>query len=267
MFTIGDFSKLCFISARMLRHYDSIGLVKPIKVDSMNGYRYYDSSQLDDIHKIEKLKHYGFTLSEIRSLLPLSEKQLEIQIAKRYESMKQQIQQMEYILRQMEADLHKKQEEITMVQNNYDVIIMENPAQRVLGLKRTINITAEDIHRLLSDLKEEMKCKGLNQSGPIQLVYLANEFSHEHMEVEAQIQVSGSHEDIKVIPAHTCIATTHHGPMRNIHHAYEAICRWLDKHPNYQMSGSSIERYIQSEPMVSSEEELVTGVLFPVTKN
>ena len=44
MFTIGEFSKFCCISARMLRHYDRIGLLHPAATDEQNGYRYYDSS-------------------------------------------------------------------------------------------------------------------------------------------------------------------------------------------------------------------------------
>ena len=45
MFTIGEFSKLSRVSARMLRHYDRIGLLSPANVGEENGYRYYEASQ------------------------------------------------------------------------------------------------------------------------------------------------------------------------------------------------------------------------------
>ena len=45
MLKIGDFSKLSRISIRMLRYYDDCGLLKPEKVDSFTGYRYYKESQ------------------------------------------------------------------------------------------------------------------------------------------------------------------------------------------------------------------------------
>ena len=54
MFTIGEFSKLCCISARMLRHYDSIGLLHPAATGTDNGYRYYHASQAKTLHTIEK---------------------------------------------------------------------------------------------------------------------------------------------------------------------------------------------------------------------
>lgn len=41
MFTIGDFARLGRVSVRMLRHYDSIGLLRPAAVDPHTGYRSY----------------------------------------------------------------------------------------------------------------------------------------------------------------------------------------------------------------------------------
>jgi len=43
---IGEFSKLFRVSVRMLRHYDDIGLLKPVEIDHFTGYRYYEASQL-----------------------------------------------------------------------------------------------------------------------------------------------------------------------------------------------------------------------------
>jgi len=42
MYTIGEFSKLNRITAKTLRHYDRIGLLKAFYVDKWTGYRYYD---------------------------------------------------------------------------------------------------------------------------------------------------------------------------------------------------------------------------------
>ena len=41
MLKIGEFSKLSRVSVRMLRHYDEIGLLKPIEIDRFTDYRYY----------------------------------------------------------------------------------------------------------------------------------------------------------------------------------------------------------------------------------
>lgn len=45
-FKIGEFSKLCQVTVKTLRHYEEIGLMIPVEVDEWTGYRYYDISQL-----------------------------------------------------------------------------------------------------------------------------------------------------------------------------------------------------------------------------
>lgn len=59
MFKIGDFSKLSSISIRMLRHYDKVELLQPVKVDEQSGYRYYSASQLKESKSNSNVKRYG----------------------------------------------------------------------------------------------------------------------------------------------------------------------------------------------------------------
>ena len=46
MLTIGQMSKVCGVSVKTLRHYDKIGLLKPQRIDEINGYRYYEDPQI-----------------------------------------------------------------------------------------------------------------------------------------------------------------------------------------------------------------------------
>ena len=38
-FKIGEFSKLCQVTVKTLRHYEEIGLMIPVEVDEWTGYR------------------------------------------------------------------------------------------------------------------------------------------------------------------------------------------------------------------------------------
>ena len=58
MFEIGDFSKLSSISIRMLRHYDKVELLQPVKVDELSGYRFYSADQLKSKSN-SNIKSYG----------------------------------------------------------------------------------------------------------------------------------------------------------------------------------------------------------------
>lgn len=75
MYKIGELSKLCNISVKALRYYDSEGILCPEKIDAFTGYRYYSAAQLSDCYRILALKELGFSLDEIRAgqKLPIQE--------------------------------------------------------------------------------------------------------------------------------------------------------------------------------------------------
>lgn len=66
---ISDFAAKHGVTAKMLRHYDEIGLLKPVAIDPINGYRVYEEGQDKVIKWILILKALDFSLSEIKFLL------------------------------------------------------------------------------------------------------------------------------------------------------------------------------------------------------
>jgi DNA-binding transcriptional MerR regulator len=69
MFSIGEFARHGRVSVRMLRHYDTIGLLRPASVDPASGYRFYQASQLAELNRVIALKELGFTLQQVQSIL------------------------------------------------------------------------------------------------------------------------------------------------------------------------------------------------------
>ncbi|GAA1849149.1 MerR family transcriptional regulator [Myceligenerans crystallogenes] len=69
MLSIGAFAQIGQVTHRMLRHWDQAGLLVPAHVDEFNGYRSYDPSQLDRLHRIVALRALGFGLDDISALL------------------------------------------------------------------------------------------------------------------------------------------------------------------------------------------------------
>jgi DNA-binding transcriptional MerR regulator len=69
VFTIGPFSALAGVSAKVLRSYDSVGLFRPVWTDPTTGYRYYSPAQLPDIRRILALRDMGIGLAEIGRLV------------------------------------------------------------------------------------------------------------------------------------------------------------------------------------------------------
>ncbi|MEV5576413.1 MerR family transcriptional regulator [Spirillospora sp. NPDC052269] len=65
---IGDVARRSGVSARMLRHYESLGLVRPTGRTGA-GYREYSSEDIRRIFHIESLRSLGLSLREVRSAL------------------------------------------------------------------------------------------------------------------------------------------------------------------------------------------------------
>ena len=66
MFSIGEFARHGRVSVRMLRHYDTIGLLRPACVDPVSGYRFYQASQFAELNRVIALKELGFTLQQVQ---------------------------------------------------------------------------------------------------------------------------------------------------------------------------------------------------------
>jgi DNA-binding transcriptional MerR regulator/effector-binding domain-containing protein len=69
MLRIGEFSRRGRVSVKALRHYEALGLLRPAHVDAATGYRYYDTDQLDDLHRLMVLRALGLSLERIRQVL------------------------------------------------------------------------------------------------------------------------------------------------------------------------------------------------------
>lgn len=66
---IGEIAAFFNVSAKALRVYEKMGILKPVKVDEKTGYRYYGADQVRQLDALLELRELGFSLMEIQKLL------------------------------------------------------------------------------------------------------------------------------------------------------------------------------------------------------
>mgnify|MGYP003150605260 CR=1 FL=1 len=67
---IGQASKATGVTAKMIRYYDEIDLVRPASRTDSN-YREYDDRQINELRFIKRARSLGFSMEEITQLLSL----------------------------------------------------------------------------------------------------------------------------------------------------------------------------------------------------
>ncbi len=72
LMTSGEFARASGLSRKALRLYDELGLLRPVRVDSVSQYRFYDPAQLEQARLVAWLRRLGMPLATIRvvSALP-----------------------------------------------------------------------------------------------------------------------------------------------------------------------------------------------------
>lgn len=66
---IGEIAAFFNVSVKALRIYEKKGIIKPAKIDSLTGYRYYTANQVSQINALLELKALGFSLTEIKNIM------------------------------------------------------------------------------------------------------------------------------------------------------------------------------------------------------
>lgn len=67
--TIGEFSKMTYLSVKALRHYHDVGLLEPAAVDPTSGYRHYSVDQVATAQAIRRFRDLDMPIDQVRTVL------------------------------------------------------------------------------------------------------------------------------------------------------------------------------------------------------
>ncbi len=270
MFRIGEFSRIARVSGRLLRYYDSIGLLSPGRVDPATGYRYYTADQLGVLNRILALKDLGLSLDEVARMLKgdVSAEEIRGMLSLKKVELERSLSEDALRLRNIESRLTQIEEQGGMA--DYDVIMKSTEAQPYLALRRVFpnfNAVVETVRDVAKRIGGRMP-EGTR--GDL-LVVAHSDFEEEDLDFEIGFavkhagvespRVAGLELTLRELPPVSSLATlVRRGPPHQSHLAYGALGLWMSAN-HYRIAGPSREVVLELLP-----GEAVMEIQFPVTR-
>jgi DNA-binding transcriptional MerR regulator len=264
---IGEFSSLAQVSIRTLRHYDEMGLLKPMHVEVESGYRYYSVSQLPRLHRILALRDLGFPLDRIGEALEenISADSLRGMLLLRRIEQEKQLQEEEERLHRLKALFHLIDLEGRMTS---DAILKNVSEQWIVSLRESIP-AYRTVGQLIGKLYGAIG--PLAVQGPGVVLLHDAEYKEKDVDAEAGVYLKQSahvQEPLRCyqLPPVTVASAVHHGAFNRIGEAYTALLRWVEAN-RYHPCGPTRELFLHvNVPASRDDESNVTEIQVPVEK-
>ncbi|QJW47854.1 MerR family transcriptional regulator [bacterium BFN5] len=267
MLSIGEFSKICGVTTRTLRHYDAIGLLKPIHIDPNTGYRFYDISQLRQLLLITRLKDYNFSLDEITTLTSTADKcyLLNQIIAKKLE-FHSKINQYMILEQQLDLDILnlKKGADIMSFIDEIQVTLVDTKPQYILYTRQRMSV--EDYCKYIGQLFGLAYSQNMQIAGSPMSIYHDKEFDPTDNDTEVALPVQTPNQQTRVLSGGLCATATCNGSYSKLSHSYAKLMEWITEN-GYEVIASPYEQYLKGPMESQSTEDYITQIYFPIRKS
>ena len=281
MLKIGDFSRIAQVSIRLLHYYDQIGLLSPLRVDRLTGYRYYSVEQLPRLYRILALKDLGLSLDEITYLLDEAVTNDEIRgilLLKRAE-LKQRVIEAQARLARVESRLSWLEPIADVPQA--EIVLKHVEAQTVISTRRALQ-RGESPKGLIRDgiaaLREHQLWRHVQS---FSCIYHSGYIAHRYPAIQPKRQlaeaafvidpakvsspprVGRQRMNIYQTPRFHQVATAiHSGADSGRHLTFQAMWRWL-REQKLCLAAPPREIYLR-RGTVDHPEDNITEVQFPL---
>lgn len=267
LYRIGQFSKINRISVKTLRYYDETGILKPSYVDRENGYRYYTSGQLPQIHRVLALRQIGFSVHEVSLILQGHD------VGGIFENRKAEL---EALIRESQVQLSRIAHHLDKMKEGfpmeYQVAVKELPGVLVYSKRMAIPDT-DAYFDIVPRLGEAVAAAnpGLRCTEPPYcfVIYHDGEYRETEIDIEFCEAVDSLGKEVEGIvfkrlervPAAAC--AYHQGPYSTIGAAYASVYQWIEDN-GYLPGGCPRESYIDGIWNRDQETEWLTELQVPI---
>lgn len=267
MLSIGEFSKICGVSTKALRHYDEIGLLRPEAVNPENGYRQYAIGQLKAMLFINRLKAYHFSLEEIKALLAEDPGQARLTAAlrRKHAEIRRRMDAYADALIHLQNDLTTVEGGIPLMAyfDTIDVQLIQTQPMQIYTIRRVMNVDA--FPQILAELFGAVGMRGLTPAGPPMTFYHNPDFNPEASDIEVAVPVREATKDTRALPAMLCAKAVHSGAYDGLTAVYARMRTWIEQE-GYALISAPFEIYRTDPHSAETADANVTEVYYPVRK-
>jgi DNA-binding transcriptional MerR regulator len=262
--SIGDFSRMTYLSVKSLRRYHDMGLLEPADVDRYTGYRYYDASQVPLGQAIRRFRDLEMPLEQLKEVLhaPDASARNKLIIA-HLEHMESALQQTQQTVASLRALLEQQHAPIAVEYRSVGAataLAISEPVHRA-GLAAWWGEAFGELHRVLAS-------SSAVRAGSDGALY-PNEFFEEELgEVVAFIPVAdmptpSGRPQLVEIPGAELAVTVHNGAISELDQTYGALGTFVAER-EIGVQGPIREYYVVSSNEPGAEPVHYTEVCWPV---
>jgi DNA-binding transcriptional MerR regulator/effector-binding domain-containing protein len=256
---IGEFSRLCHLSAKTLRYYHDIELLVPAQVDADTGHRRYEPGQVVDAHLIRRLRGLDMPLAEIRTVLAEPGEGERAGALARH-------------LDRMEAELTRTRDVVASLRRLLDatppVTVLYRRHAQIPVLHFEARVARPDVADwcgyTFGTLFGLLGERGLDPAGAAGSTYSTEFFERDEGNVVAFVPVPPGEEHTAVLPARRYAVAVHAGPFTDCDLTYGALGAHVAEHDN-GLSDPIVELYLVGPQHTDDPERYRTEVCWPIT--
>ncbi len=263
--SIGDFSKMTYLSVKALRRYHDMGLLVPALVDRFTGYRYYETAQVPTGQVIRRFRDLGMPLEQVKEVLEAPA------VASRNELIAAHLRHMEEALEQTQRTVASLR--ALLEQSPKSAVSVEYRAEEATpALAISEPVPMSDIEGwwegAFEELHHVLRSSGAERAGPDGALYPSEFFENELGTVVAFVPVRGEgsiagRAKLIEVPAVEVAVTVHQGAFSELDQAYGALGTFVAER-EIGVDGPIREHYVVSFEHTDDQSQHRTEVCWPV---
>lgn len=261
LLTIGDFSRMTYLSVKALRHYHEIGLLEPAEIDPASGYRLYRPAQVTTAQVIRRLRDLDMPLDSVRTVLGAPD------LDTRNAAIVEHLRGMERRLEQLNSTVTSLRVLLEQPSPALEVEYRSTPTVRALAI--TGRVGMDDSERWLSGALEEVAASAhAHRAGPDGALYFSDFFQADvggmtaFVPVTGPVRATGRVEEIE-LPAVELAVSVHRGPSAQVDRTYGALGTFVAERA-FGVDGPIREHYLVTSADTADERLHRTEVCWPV---